>query len=137
MEDFNSPEQSKYKFKVFWSSFKQSVRQLNGKVYILYTALKDSRTPWYAKVLIIFVVGYALSPVDLIPDFIPVLGYLDDFIIVPLGVSIALRLIPDYVIEDCKAYVRNNPINSKPKNWIAGSIIIGMWTIIAGDMIPL
>jgi uncharacterized membrane protein YkvA (DUF1232 family) len=66
-------------------------------------AARDPRTPWYAKLLVGAVVAYALSPIDLIPDFIPVLGYLDDLVIVPLGIAAAVRLVPAEVLADCRA----------------------------------
>src|SRR5690606_6126475 len=78
-------------------------KQLKKHLYVLYYACKDERTPWYAKLFTAFVVAYAFSPVDLIPDFIPVLGYLDDVILVPLGVMAALRLTPDSVLADSRA----------------------------------
>jgi uncharacterized membrane protein YkvA (DUF1232 family) len=81
-------------------------RQLKSEVYALYLAYRDPRTPWYARLWAAGVVGYAFSPIDLIPDFVPVLGYLDDLLIVPLGVLLALRLIPADVMADCRARAR-------------------------------
>lgn len=69
---------------------------------MVYLACRDPRTPWYAKVLAGGIVAYALSPIDLIPDFVPVLGYLDDLIIVPLGIALAVRMIPEPVLADCR-----------------------------------
>lgn len=73
------------------------------------------------------VIGYALSPIDLIPDFVPVLGYLDDFILIPLGVSLAIKLIPKHVIVECREEADNVFNNGKTRNWIAGIIIIVIW----------
>lgn len=113
-----------------WFSFKQRIKQLKSQIYILYLALRDPRTPLLAKIVITLVVGYILSPIDLIPDFIPVIGYLDDFIVIPLGVYLALKLTPEPIITDCREYARNNPPESKPKNWVAGGIFILIWLAV-------
>ena len=86
-----------------WKRWKARVKELKQDVYAFYLASRDPRVPWLAKVTIGVVVAYALSPVDLIPDFIPVLGYLDDLILVPLGMAVAIKMIPDCVWQDCKA----------------------------------
>jgi len=101
--------------------------QLKRKVFVLYFAYKDHRTPWYAKFLAICVVAYAFSPIDLIPDFVPVLGYLDDVILIPLGVALALKLIPHAVIVDCTLKAEARLQSGKPKNWLVGSLIILVW----------
>ena len=87
---------------------KAKARALKREVQALILAARDPRTPWYAKWLVAGVVAYALSPIDLIPDFIPVLGLLDDLIIVPLGIVIAIRLIPAQVLAECRARVEGN-----------------------------
>ena len=89
-----------------WS---ERARELRREVYALYFACRDPRTPWYAKWLVAGVVAYALSPIDLIPDFIPVLGQLDDLILVPLGIAIAIRLIPTEVLAECRAKAGAGP----------------------------
>ncbi|MNT25661.1 hypothetical protein D3C72_1611900 [compost metagenome] len=104
-------------------------QQLKRKVLILYFAYKDERTPWTAKIFALCVVAYAFSPVDLIPDFIPVLGYLDDLILIPLGVAVTLRMIPRPVIEDCTIRAEQRLNEKKPANWIAGSLIILVWIL--------
>lgn len=106
------------------------LKQLKQQVYIIYLAMQDERTPWHAKVLAAIVVGYTLSPIDLIPDFVPVFGYLDDIILIPLGVAIVIRLIPQEIIADCTAKALAEPPGRKPKNWVAAGIIILIW--IAG-----
>ena len=88
--------------------WKRWVKQLKVETYTLYLAYKDPRVPWYAKVFTACVVGYALSPIDLIPDFIPVLGYLDDLILVPLGVTLAVKMIPKPVLDQCRERAREN-----------------------------
>ena len=82
------------------SSLKDWARAIKRDVHALYLASRDPRVPWYAKALALVVAGYALSPIDLIPDFIPVLGYLDDVILVPLGVLLVIRLIPPEVMAE-------------------------------------
>ncbi|OUT32850.1 hypothetical protein B1R96_02500 [Priestia aryabhattai] len=105
-------------------------KKLKKQLFILYLAYKDNRVSWYTKVFTACVVAYAFSPIDLIPDFIPVLGYIDDTIIVPLGIMLALKMIPKNVIEDCTIKVEELIQNEKPKNWVMGSIIIIVWILI-------
>jgi uncharacterized membrane protein YkvA (DUF1232 family) len=104
-------------------------KQLKRKVFILYFACKDTRTPWYAKGFAVCVVAYAFSPIDLIPDFIPIFGYLDDVILIPLGVAFALKMIPKSVIQECTLKAEKRMKNGKPKNWLVGSLIILVWII--------
>jgi uncharacterized membrane protein YkvA (DUF1232 family) len=84
------------------ASWREKARQLKQEVHALALACRDPRVPWYTKVLASAVVAYALSPIDLIPDFIPVLGYLDDIVIVPAGIALAIRLIPADVMTECR-----------------------------------
>ncbi len=91
-------------------SWKEKTERLKTEVYALYLAYKDPRVPFYAKVFVAAVVGYALSPIDLIPDFIPVLGYLDDLIIISVGISISIRMIPKEVLEECREKARSKTI---------------------------
>ncbi|MGE7667678.1 YkvA family protein [Ureibacillus composti] len=105
-------------------------KNLKKQTYVLYFAYKDDRVPWYAKVFTACIVAYAFSPIDLIPDFIPILGYLDDIILVPLGIMLALKMIPKNVIIDCQIKAEEKLNNGKPKNWIVGSLIVILWLII-------
>ncbi|PFH90546.1 YkvA family protein [Bacillus sp. AFS088145] len=105
-------------------------KKLKRQVFTLYFACKDERVPLYAKVFIVCVVAYAFSPIDLIPDFIPILGYLDDVILIPLGIYISLKLIPDNVIADCEMKAEEMMKQGKPKNWIVGSLILMIWLVI-------
>ncbi|MEY8755373.1 YkvA family protein [Peribacillus frigoritolerans] len=105
-------------------------RNLKKQVFILYFAYKDNRVPWYAKLFAACVVAYTFSPIDLIPDFIPILGYIDDVIIVPLGIMLALKMIPASVLTDCEEKAEELMKKGKPKNWIVGSIIILIWGLI-------
>jgi len=111
--------------------WKQRAKQLKTEVHAIYLAYRDPRTPWYAKLFIGCVVGYALSPIDLIPDFIPVLGYVDDLIIVPLGVAIALKMIPQGVLADCRKKVSQAAGQTIPVIWIGVVVIIGVWIFFA------
>lgn len=112
------------------SALKQRARRLKSDTYAIYLAARDPRVPWYAKVVVACVVGYALSPVDLIPDFIPVLGYLDDLILVPAGIALAIRLIPPDVMSECRARAEAAMGKGKPRNWVAGALIITLWLLV-------
>ena len=90
-------------------------------------ACRDPRVPWYARVLAICVVGYALSPIDLIPDPIPILGYLDDLVLLPLGVALVLRLIPPQVLAEHRAAARVASTTGQPRSWVAAGIIVALW----------
>ena len=104
-------------------------------VLALYLVARDPRTPWLAKAMIAGVVAYALSPVDLIPDFIPVIGYLDDLILIPLGVALAIRLTPHEIIEECREAARQHFTGGKPQSWMAAGIIVLLWLITAGALL--
>ena len=95
-------------------------------VMALYLAARDNRVPWYAKTLAAMVAAYALSPIDLIPDFIPVIGYLDDLIIVPLGIMLAVRMIPEQVMADLRAQA-GELLAERPRSLVAAAIIIVLW----------
>jgi uncharacterized membrane protein YkvA (DUF1232 family) len=111
--------------------FKNWVKKIKTEVIALYVATKDPRTPWFAKLFAVMVVAYFFSPIDLIPDFIPVLGYLDDLILVPLGIAIALKMIPDNVLEDSRIKAQAKISEGKPVSRIAAMIIILIWLSIA------
>jgi uncharacterized membrane protein YkvA (DUF1232 family) len=111
--------------------WKQRVRHLKTETYAIYLAYKDSRVPWYAKILIAFVVVHTFSPIDLIPDFIPVLGYLDDLIIAPLGIALAIRMIPEDVMAECREAARASIGQDRPTSWVAVMVIIAIWLLIA------
>jgi uncharacterized membrane protein YkvA (DUF1232 family) len=81
---------------------KQRARELKREVVAIALAARDPRTPWYAKVLLVAIVAYAVSPIDLIPDFVPVIGLLDDVLLLPLGIALALKMIPRAVMEECR-----------------------------------
>lgn len=106
------------------------MRQLKTDTYALYLSYKDPRVPWYVKVIIAAAVGYALSPIDLIPDFIPVLGQLDDLIIVPAGISLALRLMPKEVLDEYREKAQSELNGGMPKNRVAAFIIVLIWLLV-------
>jgi len=110
-------------------SWKVKSDELKKEVYALYLAYHHPRTPWYAKVLAALIIGYALSPIDFIPDFIPVLGYLDDLIIIPAGIALLIKIIPKDILEECRAKSQSDLLSKKPKNWIAAFIIILIWLL--------
>ena len=110
--------------------WKQKLRHLKIEIYALYLAYRDPRVPWYAKAFVALVVGYAFSPIDLIPDFIPVLGYLDDLVLIPLGVAVALKMIPDKVMEDCRIRAKEVMSGEKPVNRAAAVVIICIWLML-------
>ncbi len=119
----------------FIDRWKQAARRLKIEVYALYLAYRDPRTPWYARIFAALVVGYAFSPIDLIPDPIPVLGYLDDLVLVPLGIALALKLIPAEVMAESRLKAAELMAQGKPVNWVAAAIIILIWLALAGLVI--
>jgi uncharacterized membrane protein YkvA (DUF1232 family) len=111
-------------------------RALKNEVHAIFLAAKDPRTPWYAKALIFFVVAHTFSPIDLIPDFIPILGYLDDLIITPGGLWLAVRLIPAEVLEEARKTVTAQGVE-KRVGYIGAGIIIFMWIVILIGVVAL
>jgi|SRR5215470_7959064 len=95
----------------------------------LYLAVKDPRVPWYAKITAVCVVAYALSPIDLIPDFIPVVGYLDDLILVPLGIAFTIRMIPSEVLDEYRIKAKAKAAEGKTLGWIGASVIVTLWIL--------
>ena len=106
-------------------------RSLKRDAVTLWFAYKHPATPVLAKALCIFVVAYALSPIDLIPDFVPVLGYLDDLILIPLGIALAIKMIPPSVLAECRARAQASMAGGKPVSRIAAAVIIGIWLLLA------
>ena len=117
-------------------SWREKAKQVGTEVHALSLALRDTRVPWYARVLALIVVAYALSPVDLIPDFIPVLGYVDDLLLIPAGIYLTLKLIPREVMEECRQRAGSEPISSKSK-WVAAAVIIFIWLVVVYLVIRL
>jgi uncharacterized membrane protein YkvA (DUF1232 family) len=117
--------------------WKQRARSLKTELYAIYLAYRDPRVPWYARVVAACVVGYAFSPIDLIPDPIPILGYLDDLILLPLGIALALRLIPPAVMAECREQAREIMRENRPTNWVAAGVIVAIWLLLAAAAILL
>lgn len=111
-------------------NLKEKARVLKREIGTLYYAYKDNRTPLIGKVLAVIVVAYALSPIDLIPDFIPVLGYLDDIILLPLGIYITMKVIPSSVIEDSRTKAIECFAKDKRANYIMVGVIALIWVVI-------
>jgi uncharacterized membrane protein YkvA (DUF1232 family) len=111
-------------------TWKSKARALKRETRALYLASRDPRVPWYARALAIGLVAYALSPIDLIPDFIPVLGYLDDLVIIPAGIYVLIRLIPKGVMAECreKAACENWSLGRQAK--IGAAVIIVVWLAV-------
>ena len=103
--------------------------RLKVETYALYLAYRDPRVPWYARAFAALVVGYAFSPIDLIPDPIPVIGYLDDLILVPLGLTLAIRMIPAKVLAECREKAKE--LSKKPVNRVAAVVVVAVWLALA------
>ena len=116
-------------------SWRQKAKALKHDIHAIYLAMLDRRTPWYAKLLGFCVVAYAISPIDLIPDPIPVLGYLDDVILLPLGILLLRRLIPDEVLNECRAQAESGGRRATLLPWIGAAIIGIIWLATLAAML--
>jgi len=114
-----------------WQAWQDRARALKREVVALWLAYRDPRTPLAAKIVAGLVAAYAFSPIDLIPDFIPVLGYVDDVILIPLGVALALKMIPAAVMIDARAQADEALAAGKPVNWWAAAVIVAVWIGLA------
>jgi uncharacterized membrane protein YkvA (DUF1232 family) len=113
----------------FVERLKRWARRLKVEVHALYLAYRDPRVPWYARVFAAIVVGYAFSPIDLIPDPIPILGYLDDLVLIPLGVALAVRMIPPQVLAECREEARG--MKDRPVSRVAAAVVVAVWIALA------
>lgn len=111
------------------SNLKAKAKKLKSEAQVLMVAYKDKRTPKSAKILIGITVGYLLSPIDLIPDFIPALGILDDLIIVPALIALSIKLIPKTVLFEAREDLKNNPQRYEKNNWLFAVVIILIWCV--------
>ena len=112
-----------------FTSLKAQAKQLKRHTLTVYFAARDPRTPLLVRALAVFVAAYALSPVDLIPDFIPVIGYLDDLLLVPLGLALVVRLTPPEVLESARAQAQQAA--SKPISYTAAAFFVALWLVVA------
>ena len=115
---------------------KSRARALKNEALAVYFAAKDPRTPWYAKAVAFLTTAYAFSPIDLIPDFIPILGYLDDLFIVPAGIALAIRLIPAEVLAEARETVASQSVE-RSVGYVGAGLIIFMWIVILIGVITL
>ncbi len=115
---------------------KARARALKNEAFAVYLAAKDPRTPWYAKALVFFVVAHTFSPIDLIPDFIPVLGYLDDLIITPGGLWLAVRMIPPEVLVEARKTVAAQGVG-RSVGYVGAAIIVLLWIVILIGIVSL
>jgi uncharacterized membrane protein YkvA (DUF1232 family) len=114
----------------FLDTWKEKAEELEAATYIVYLAARHPKTPWYAKTIALLTAAYAFSPIDLIPDFIPLLGYLDDLVIVPFGAWLALRLVPDEVLTECRVQAASTRGRDAPAiRWMA-LVVILIWVIV-------
>jgi len=119
-----------------FEKLKSRARALKKEIIAIYLAASDPRTPWYAKAIALITVAYALSPIDLIPDFIPILGYLDDLIIVPAGIALAIRLIPAEVLTEARVQATGSGVERRV-GYVGMGIIIFVWIVILISIIRL
>lgn len=114
-----------------FEKLKRWAGRLKTELHALYLAYRDTRTPLHARVFAAVVVAYAFSPIDLIPDLIPVLGYLDDLILVPLGIALAVRMIPPTVLAECRSRAREAAFRAGPRGTAAAVAVVGIWLLLA------
>jgi uncharacterized membrane protein YkvA (DUF1232 family) len=110
-------------------AWKRRARQLTAQTYSLYLAYRHPGTPWYAKVFVALVIGYVFSPIDPIPDFVPGVGLLDEMIVVPLGVVLARKMIPEEVFAECKEKAREVEEGKKPVSLLAAVAVVAIWLL--------
>lgn len=104
--------------------------QLKKQVDTVLLAYAHPKTPWYAKVWLVLVISYAMSPIDLIPDFIPILGMLDDLILIPLGIAVAVKIIPNYIWEECQAQTENGVSVPLVYRYVGMVVIVLLWVVL-------
>ncbi len=109
---------------------KKWAQNVKRDIFALYLASRDPRVPWYAKAMAALVAAYAFSPIDIIPDFIPVLGYLDDLILLPLGIVIVIRLIPEDVMADLRRQAEEKML-TRPRSAVGAVIVVLLWVVVA------
>lgn len=116
------------------NKWKELIRNVKRNIHVLYLAYRHQDTPWYAKAFSLFIIAYALSPIDFIPDFIPVLGYLDEVVLLPLGILGAFTMIPNHVLQECREIAEKNQKQLR-RNWVAAAIILLVWISLATSIL--
>ncbi|PKN85730.1 MAG: hypothetical protein CVU46_10170 [Chloroflexi bacterium HGW-Chloroflexi-8] len=111
-------------------SWKEKANQLKREIYTLWIAYRKPGVPMYAKAFCALVVAYAFSPIDLIPDFIPVLGYLDDLVLIPMGVALAIKLIPSEILAQSRIEAQQRMDEGHKDNWVVGGLIVLLWVAV-------
>ena len=106
-------------------------RTLKTETYALALAARDPRVPWYARVFMALIVAYAFSPLDLVPDSVPILGYLDDLILIPLGIWLALKMVPQPIMAECRARAADATASGRPTSRVAAIVIVAIWVALA------
>ena len=115
---------------------RQKAKSLKTEIAAIYYAYQNPKVKLLPKIIILFTVGYALSPIDLIPDFIPILGYLDDLIIIPALIALSIKLIPKEIMDESRNKARKEPLTLR-KNWFFASLFIIIWIILAGAIVSV
>jgi uncharacterized protein YndB with AHSA1/START domain/uncharacterized membrane protein YkvA (DUF1232 family) len=113
------------------AKLKARARELKTEIFALYLAARHPGTPWYAKLFMLAIVAYALSPIDLIPDFIPVLGYLDDIVLLPIGIILAVKMVPAVVMSECRTRALAETLDGTRAGRIAAAVIVLLWLTFA------
>lgn len=114
---------------------KDATRRMEEETFVLLLAARHPATPWYAKMPAAAVAAYALSPIDLIPDFVPILGLLDDLILVPAGMALVIRWIPEPVLVECRSKAAEWSRDGAHVSWVAGGVIVAIWLMAAAVFI--
>lgn len=114
-----------------FANLREWAARLRRETYALYLAARHPDTPWYAKAFVAIVAAYAFSPIDLIPDFVPVVGYLDDLVLIPLGIALAIRMVPAPVLSECRLRAADAFGDGTPVSRAAGAVVILVWLVLA------
>lgn len=115
-------------------TLREKAKKLKSELYTLYLVGKHPKTPWYVKGLALVLLAYAISPIDLIPDFIPLLGFIDDIILLPMGIYLVFKLIPEEILIECREETKQKVPLSILAKWITVTVIIVIWITILGGI---
>lgn len=113
-----------------FDAWQRWARSLKRNTYALFLAARHPRVPFLAKMIVALVAAYALSPIDLIPDFIPVLGYMDDMLLLPLGIALAIKLVPEAIWEECRQRADRELSGDLPRSRAAAVVIVAIWVLV-------